>query len=248
MIAFDCPEDVQKKLADHGVEVLWAQNPRRLSHFQTWRYIPALEWLKPRAKDFRFVLWTDVFDVVFQEDPFVFMERNRYRGHLVAAKEGRLIKNEGINTEWMRRLCSGAELEYNLNQEVLCSGTIGGSSHTMVALFEQMVQGMNGISSIQGIDQGLFNLIVRRSFSPSTYVPEMEEGFISTCGMFLSANNPPDVWTVEHPYFDRTEEPGTIWTNNRSKKFAIQHCYNRHHGLYDPNGDWRGIVEARYRA
>lgn len=245
MIAIESNLPVDK-LKELGVEVIQMPNPGIKLHFQTWRYMVARDWLQQHVGEFRFVLWTDVWDLVFQSDPMEFMEKNRYRGQIVAAKEGRLIKNEGINTVWMERLCSGNVFQNNINQEVLCSGTIGGDAHNILALFNQMIAKM-GRNDMQGIDQGIFNLVIRESFLPLTYIPEMNEGFISTCGMFLSANNPPEVWTVEHPYFDRETEPGTVWTNDHSKKFAIQHCYNRHHGLYDPNGDWRRIVEARYR-
>jgi hypothetical protein len=166
---------------------------------------------------------------------------------LIAAKEGRLIKNEGINKVWIERLnLADNDIKRLMNEEVLCSGTIQGLSGSVLGLFWAMTQKF-GINDMQGIDQGIYNWAIREHFKGMTYTPEMSEGFISTCGSFLSsgAGNSPEVWTVEPPYFDR--KTGLVMTNDRSKSFCVVHQYNRNFGLYDPVGDWRGILERRYR-
>ena len=243
----DVPQDAIDNLNTLGFQTIPIRQYNHL-HFQTFRYFPALDFLRSHYQKYRFVYWLDTSDLVFQSDPTPFMEDITPSFRLIAAKEGRLIRNEGINSEWLKRMHLPAdELAYHLDQEILCSGTIQGCADTVLQLFEKMVEKTSTTDDMMGEDQGIYNYIIRKHFWPVAYVPEMSEGFITTCGMFLSKGegNGPHFWTVEPPYFDR--DTGLVMTNDQSKPFCIAHQYNRNYGIFDPNGDWRGHVERRYR-
>jgi hypothetical protein len=248
MFVDNVPPDGIANLAALGFQVIPFVTPQSDAHFQTYRFFPATDFLRKQKDKYRFVFWTDVCDLVFQTDPTVWLEQNMGSARLIHAKEGRLIKNSGINDIWVQKIVSPEVHARVREEEVLCSGTIQGDSEMMLKLMERMCLESIGISGMQGIDQGLFNHVARTSpFKEVSRTPEMSEGFISTCGMFLSAGeeNAPHVWTVEPPYFDR--ETGLVMTGDRSKPFAIAHGYNRAWGIFDPNGDWRSILERRYR-
>jgi hypothetical protein len=246
----DVPQDAINNLQDLGFEVIPFVTVGEGLHFQTSRYNLAYEYLSNNWQHYRYAIWTDVCDLVFQRNPIPFIKQNLTgnNARLIAAKEGRLIKNEAINTVWIERLNLPTEkTAYLKEQEILCSGTIQGESGAVLGLFHGMRQKF-GINDMQGMDQGIYNWAIREYFPGNmTNTPEMSEGFISTCGSFLSSGegNNPSVWTVEPPYFDR--ETGLVMTADRSKPFCIAHQYNRAYGLYDPNGDWRSILERRYR-
>lgn len=246
MFVEDVPDDAIQNLKNLDFEVIPFKQYTH-HHFQTFRFFIALDYLRQNWSKYRYVIWTDTSDLVFQSDPFVWMEQNMQGRKLIAAKEGRLIKDEGVNLMWINRIhISNEEKQRLMNEEVLCSGTIQGESETMLHLFEKMVEWIPHSDDCQGQDQGIYNMVARMpEFQEVTRTPEMSGGFIATVGMFLSKNNDPSVWTVEHPYFDR--DTGLVMTHDRSKPFCIQHCYNRNYGLYDPDGSWRGIVENRYR-
>src|SRR5271170_5163883 len=178
------PMEALANLKAMGFEVIpFTQNVD--THFQTFRYIPAYEYLRNNYQKYRFVLWTDVGDLVFQSDPTLWMEQNIGDAHLIAAKEGRLIKNEGINDVWIKKITDTKRYHVLREEEVLCSGTVQGKASAVTELFHDMCLRIPSISGMQGIDQGLYNDIMREDkYRYMTITPEMNEGFISTCGMF----------------------------------------------------------------
>lgn len=243
MFVENVPADAQGNLKALGFEVIPFNTQSKL-HFQTSRYKIAASFLEAFTTRFRYVLWTDICDLVFQTDPMKWREDNLKPAMLLGAKEGWLIKNQAINDIWLQRLTSGEEYQNIREQEVLCSGTIFGTSEIMRDLFQAIANYSS--DSMQGIDQGIWNLLARRKpFSGYLRVPEMDEGFVCTCGPFLAPSDP-HTWTVEPPIFDRST--GLAMTPDGSKPFAVMHQYNRNFGLLDPDGSWRGIVERRYRS
>lgn len=245
MLMDGVPAEAQNNLRALGFEVVPIQTPNNGLHFQTTRYFPATEFLKRHNNEFRFVFWTDVCDLVFQTNPSVWLEENIDNHDLVAVKEGWLIKNQPINDIWIQKILPDSEYRLLREEEVLCSGTIQGKSNAMLALFDKMCERFVNIDGMQGIDQGVFNHVVQTSpFKERTLVPEPEDGFVTTCGLFLAKGNDPKDWTITPPIFDRAT--GLVKTLS-GKTFAIAHQYNRNYGIFDPNGDWRNIVERRYR-
>jgi hypothetical protein len=72
----------------------------------------------------------------------------------------------------------------------------------------------------------------------------MSEGFVGTVGMFMAENNQHE-WTCEPPYLDR--DTGLVLTHEGGKPFSIVHQYDRTGGFLNPLGDFRAILERRYR-
>ena len=247
MLVENVPEDAQNNLRALGFKVIPFTTPPVYQnlHFQTSRYFVARDYLQQHADDFRYVIWTDVVDLVFQSDPVLWMQKHIGFGCIVAAKEGWLIKNQGINDVWIKRLVSGDEYEYLREQEVLCSGSIFGDSDWMLSLFAAMCRTFSPGNDMQGIDQGVFNVLMRRSpYKEILRMPEPEEGLVSTCGIFL-ADSDPDVWTIKPPVFDRAT--GLVCTEN-GVPFCIAHQYNRGGGVLNRDSAWRMILESRYRS
>jgi hypothetical protein len=238
-------EEARTKLTAMGFELIDFTTPAQAltCHFQTARYLPAAEYLQQHKNEFRYVMWTDVWDVVMQSDPFKWIQGLKKAEMLLVAKEGWLIKNQDINDVWIKKLVSGDEYEQLRQQEVYCSGTIFGESEVMTNLISDIAT-LNLHDNMQGLDQGMFNVLVRRSpYKEIVRAPEPEEAFVCTCGPFLAPSDPA-VWTIKSPVFDR--ETGLVYEPN-GKLFSVVHQYNRHGGLADPNGDWRSILERRYR-
>jgi hypothetical protein len=246
MFVEDVPADAQENLKVLGFEVLQFKTPPRHEHlhFQSYRYLVAKDFLTENRFLLRKVLWTDVSDLLFQSDPMEHVETNE----IVAAKEGRKMNaggGQGWNEIWVRHFLPRSEADKLMEEEVLCSGSIAGCSGWMTALFQSISSWCGSFGGLRGIDQGIFNYVVRcAEFKDYLRVPEMREGFVSTCGMFMSEYNNHE-WTVEPPYLDRDE--GLVRVSEGGKPFAIAHCYDRTGGYLNPIGDFRGIVERRYR-
>lgn len=246
MFVEDVPEDAQNNLRALGFEVIPFSTPTVYQnlHFQTSRYFVARDYLKQHAGEFISVIWTDVVDLVFQSDPIDWLDLDTSIFRILSAKEGWLIKNQGINDAWIKRLVSGDEYESLREQEVLCSGSILGDSGAMLALFEEMCKMFSPANDMQGIDQGVFNVLMRRPpFKDISRAPEPEEGLVATCGIFL-ADSDPNVWTIKPPVFDRAT--GLVCTES-GQPFCLAHQYNRAYGPLNRDGAWRTILESRYR-
>jgi len=231
-----------------GFEVISLKTTMSGLHFQSSRFFIAANYLGEHRGKFKNVIWTDAGDVVFQTDPALALERILGSFQLVAVKEGWAIKNQAINDVWIKRLgLSPAEYESLREEEVLCSGTIAGRSEAMLFLFVQIGAVLQRRpDEMQGIDQGIFNRLIRTApFNSITRIPEPEEGFATTLGIFLAPSDY-GVWTIAPPRLDRAS--GVAFTPNGVTPYAIMHQYNRNYGLLDPVGDWRGIVERRYRS
>jgi hypothetical protein len=247
MFVEDVPQDAINNLLALGFEVYAFTTPEkwRHLHFQSYRYYVAKDFLADHWKEFRFVLWTDVCDLVLQSDPIPHL----YFKLLVAAKEGRKMNaggGQGWNEIWVRKFLSKAEADALMDEEVLCSGSIGGDSSIMRNLLGEIWDYCSRYGEMRGIDQGIFNYLARTpSYREDIRVPEMSEGFVSTCGMFMSEYNTHE-WTVDPPYLDR--ESGLVYTSPSGKPFAIAHCYDRNGGALNSKGDFRAILERRYRS
>jgi hypothetical protein len=242
MFVEDVPVDAQDNLKALGFEVIPFTTPKEYQHlhFQSYRYKIAADFMDENFRSLNFALWTDVCDLVFQSNPFDFVHGRK----IVAAKEGRLISaggGKGWNEIWIRTI---AAPDWLLDEEVLCSGSILGPALAMRALMMSIWAGCITQGELRGIDQGIYNWVVREGvFKDLLRVPEMSEGFVSTCGMFMSEYNN-DEWTVPPPYLDR--ENGLV-LNELGKPFSIAHCYDRTGGFLNPIGDFRAILERRYR-
>ena len=248
MFVTGCPEEVTANLTTLGFDVIPFEHKYPWLHFQTYRFYPALEYLRQHHQEHYLVGWFDVCDLVFQQDFTPWVEQNIGNHRLIAAKEGRIVKEAGINLVWIERIknLTGQERQQLFDSEVLVSGSIVGYADAVLHLFEKMVEMIPQCDDMMGQDQGIYMAQCNRSpFKEWTLIPELDRGFISTVGMFLSKGDREEFWRVEPPYFDR--DTGLVWTSDREKMFAIQHCYNRNYGKFDPDGSWRGIVERRYR-
>lgn len=100
-------------------------NHRRLRHLKEFM----------EGSDADLVLATDVFDVVFQGDPFLKMESDKY--DLFVSGEGVRVDEEPWNSDNIGKLFP-EKADLCRGQEVICSGIIGGKREAMVALYERM--------------------------------------------------------------------------------------------------------------
>ena len=85
--------------------------------------------------DYDVYLITDVFDVIFQGDPFLKMDTNNY--DLFVGGEGILIKQEPWNFDVIKKVFPNS-LENCLSTEIICSGIIGGTRLALIDLYDKM--------------------------------------------------------------------------------------------------------------
>ena len=136
----------------------------------SFRYTLAKLFLDYHFHHFDAVMTSDMTDVIFQEDPFVWAmsEFNRTGKELIVAEEEAVLGgganpsdtiDGGINLNWIKE-CR-ADASRVLKKHVLCSGTTIGTARMMQHYLTQM-DGMtrNGYCGAIGQDQGAHNYLV----------------------------------------------------------------------------------------
>lgn len=214
-----------------------------LRGFGTIRFSPAAEFLR-NNKGFRYVMCTDMRDVVYQRDPSPWLEQNLSPYKLLASSEGVLIKNEQYNDQWVKQAFPEDHAWIREN-EVCNSGAIAGEADAMQAVFEKIYEiSLRSTSETGGfLDQGLWNYVLRVSpFKEVTRISKTNESFFTSCNWFLvhdygrtAESTYGHMWIDEPPVMLE----GLIYPKGRSEPYCIVHQYDR-------DAAWKVAVEKRY--
>jgi hypothetical protein len=208
--------------------------------FGTVRFQPVIEYLTAHH-NFRYVIWTDMRDSVFQSDPSPWLETNLSPHRLLAASECVVIRNEYYNLQWIRQAFSPEICTWLQDYEVCNSGCFAGDADTMLGVFSKIYEISLQSTEASGayLDQGMFNYVLRISpFKEVTRILKAEE-FFASCNFFLIPSQFTGVKTnAPSPVLDHST--GLMYPASKSEPFAIVHQYDR-----DPV--WKTIVENRYK-
>ncbi len=244
MLVENVPVQTREKLLEYGFIVsdfktppsVLAEEQRDYLTFGRHRFKYAIDWLAD--KHYRNIISCDVRDVVFQTDPGAWLENNMSPAKVVAAGEGWVVKYEGYNDRWTKRV-SPDQYERLREYDVLCSGTFGGEASHIIGIFESIYAlTLNSLGVMpDNADQGMFQRVVRNSpYKEVLLVPKMSDGFVATW-FPAKSNDPKIICGYGKPVFN--EADGIVYTPDTNVPFSIVHQFDR-----DPK--WRAIMEARY--
>jgi len=145
------------------------------------------------------IIITDVRDVVFQHDPFKYIN-----DALITGAEPQRIKDSLWTTKNMLRTTNDKNVLKLLDKQVLCAGVVGGKKNVVVEYLKVMITEISNkfrkITMVQG-DQGLHNYVLwAGKLNVPIQVSENGKGPIATIGLcnerdisslnILSENNP----------------------------------------------------------
>jgi len=192
------------------------------------RFQPVVEYLNKYGDDHRYVVWTDVRDVVFQSDPMVWIEKNIGSSRLLGCSECVLVKSdpEGYNAIWLRSAFpeGSAEFASVWENDIICGGTISGAAGAMrdllSSIYEMTCRDVNDQTALQ-------YLMRSPKFKDISRVPLNIDGFCATLSWQCGAGQAKlgHALTDACVSFDR--ENIQVLTPDRSKPFAIVHQYDR---------------------
>jgi len=206
------------------------------------RFAPVVSFLKASHQNFRYVIWSDVRDVVFQTNPSLWLEKILSPHQLLAAKECWKIKDEGFNNRWARDTVSPEDYTWLREEEACCGGTLAGTSEWMTSIFSEIYQSVS--NSATANDQAALNYLLRiPPFKDVVRVPDMRDGFAVMCASFHSPSfnsytSSAIPLTDDIPLFDK--DAGMIYTPDTNLPFSIVHQYDR-------DSAWIPIIEGKYR-
>lgn len=240
-----------EKAAEQGVQILaygqkdvegnYVSNSGMAPHverfFHIWNFLKSCE-------TYRYVIATDVRDVVFQNNPSTYLEKTLdYTFDLVAAGEGLRYRDEPWGNQNYLQAFGPFFHDRMKDQEICNVGVLAGRHRTINDLVLLILQ-MSINRPIAVVDQAVYNFILRLNvFHTETHYASNDEWWAVNLGTTLAAiasgagdigqqNDPTSQilyqakYLVEQPII----EDGIVY-NSRGDMFTIVHQYDRVTGL-----------------
>ena len=196
-----------------------------------------LEFLKTSNIDL--FLITDVFDVVFQSDPFTKMDLNY---DVFVGSEGLKLIQEPWNTDVINKVFP----EYFgkcLNQDIICSGVIGGKREPLIKLYDELfLMCENGLNNHNIKDQAALIIMIFENKINNLRIFEVTEGWTLHCALggptqFFES------WGFKNGFIGRyggvAQLVGNEVFTHENLKYDIVHQFNR-------IPEWNEILTKEY--
>ena len=148
----------------------------RSRFFYIWNF------LSQHKNDYRFCVVTDVRDVIFQEDPTVFLKTKLHKNRMVISSEGLCYNDEPWNNNNMLEAFGpffqefyGDRLIYNVG---VIGGYIGEVTDTLLLLFQMSMN-----RPIPIVDQVVFNFMMyNKPYNDMTFAATNSSGWAAQLG------------------------------------------------------------------
>ena len=177
--------------------------------------------------DWDYALVTDVFDVMFQNDPFTIISLKGW--DLTVGSEGIYHTEEPWNLDVMQKSYPD-KVELVRNKEIYCSGVIGGKKEALIELLKQMDEiTMSGEKGHDVRDQAALNIILNEKPKWKIQTLNPKSGWVLHCAVGGPTQFYED-WGFKKHYQERWGEAELVdWVvvNGQGKIFDIVHQFNR---------------------
>lgn len=251
MICYNVSKETIKELTDRKYTVLGFQQdmqgnltyPKQQFNIVVERFLHMWLMLKQYKGQYRYIIATDVKDVIFQSDPTVWLEKNIGDKKIVAACESIRYIDEHWGRENIQRAFGSAIYEECKHNPIVNAGTLSGDFDTMLDFFLNVYMFCSGtphwVEGGGGPDQAAVNILLSMNpYKDVTKVVMSEEGYAAQLG-----TTGPQVRQVMGPYL-MEETPiynavrDTVQTS-KGDPFCIVHQYDR-------VPSWKEKLEKKY--
>lgn len=258
MICFNVNADTIKKLDAQGVEIYaYGQDAAGNTFFNSPRAVVvdrfrALYEFGIHAKwkeKYRYIVTTDVKDVIFQSNPIDFLDRPEHLRDFKKINVGSeclAFKDEPWGNENMFNSFPRFVYENMKEKTIYNCGTISGSMAEMHDLFLAIYLTSIG-SPVHNPDQAAINILLNmKPWKNITRFCDMQSGYAVQLGTVADPNKLEAFrpWLLEHKLPTLHEATGTVFLshNDGEDKIipAIVHQYDR-------IPSWNKIIDAKYR-
>jgi len=169
------------------------------------------------------IIWTDVKDVIFQQDPTKWIESNMKK-EIMAFSESIKLKDDPwavVNSGTSFPM----EWEWLQNKTSYCAGTIVGKGFALKDLFIEIYRwSMTSSNQGQLSDQAAYNVLINLNhFKENVQFVNQEEGFVTQLGTVLIKKDEfKNVLLEPTPIYSE----GNLYTQD-GKEFCLIHQYDR---------------------
>lgn len=181
-------------------------------------------------------LITDVFDVIFQADPFAMFDPNY---DIFVSGEGVNVNQEPWNSDNISKIFPSYISEC-LNTEVINSGVIGGKRKNLIDLFTKLYELCEEGSNSHNIkDQAALIVMVSKQLIPNLKIFNLDDGWAMHCAV-AGPTQFFEGWGFKDKlkYGIPKMVDDKVYTN-QDKLFAIVHQFNR-------IPEWYKILTEKY--
>lgn len=175
MIVWDIHPTTRSALLLHGFELVDLSTPN--DPFFHARMRVCWEYLKNHYKEFRYIFWLDVKDLVLQSSPSNWMEKNIGSAKLIGSTECITIEQEETNQLWARSILGENKYQEIRTCEVINGGTWAGEAEAMTEVFHQVHLGCQSYTGGFPPCQIWINYVMHTMFKDIMRIPRWSEGF-----------------------------------------------------------------------
>ena len=244
LILMNCDKDTANKVHDAGFKIIAFQqdehgnltypNTGRAPHVE--RFLHIYDYLY--KNEYRYVITTDVKDVVFQKNPIEFIEKNLTADkNLILSSESMLYKDEPWGNQNLLETYGAMLHDRFKNNEIYNVGVLAGRGHAMRDLILNIFVATQG-RPIPICDQSTFNFMVSMSpYKETSLYTKSETGW--ACQLGTTA----DPTKIEQfkPFLLEAQPKmvsGEV-TTSEGVPYSIVHQYDR-------VPFWRETLEVKY--
>ena len=223
VIGYNIPQSTVDFLKSHQVEVY---GTRQMGlHIVVQRFFDIFNYLQNNP-DYRFVICTDIKDVIFQRNPSDFLEEKLIDKHILVGSEGIQYKNEEWNNNNLK-VCY--PYLHSLYQDVVVSnaGTFAGKIEYIKDLcFNIFHLSLTAVQNDPQPDQTAFNILINsKTLKDITHFSRLDEPWCAQLGVAMHP-------TIVEKYKDKMVHDLPLESNNRiitpsGEEYYLVHQYDR---------------------
>jgi len=243
LILMNCDKDTVQKVNDAGFSIIaFNQDGQGNLTYQSQlmvhveRFIHIYKLLKDNL--YRYVITTDVKDVIFQKNPSEWLEQNLVKEeHLVFSSESMKYKDEPWGRENLTQCYGQGIYEDFKNNTIFNVGVLAGRGYAMRDLVLQLF--LNCINRpIPIVDQAVFNVMIsRHPYIESSMYTASETGWACQLG---TTADPSKIDSFRpHLLEPSPKMEGDKVLTSTGIEYTIVHQYDR-------VPEWKKVIEAKY--
>jgi hypothetical protein len=244
LILMNCDKDTVQKVTEAGFSIIafnqdaegnLIYNSQLMVHVE--RFIHIYKLLKDNQ--YRFVITTDVKDVIFQKNPSEWLEKNllQTQDTLVFSSESIRYKDEPWGRENLMQCFGSGIYEDFKNNTIFNVGVLAGKSYAMKDLMLNIF--VNSINRpIPIVDQAVFNfLISRHPYLMTSQYMKSEDGWACQLG---TTADPSKIEMFKDSLLEPSPKlEGDKVVTSEGIEYTIVHQYDR-------VPEWKKMIEAKY--
>lgn len=245
MILMNCDLDTYQRIADSGFKIIGfgTDDNKNLVYnsdipVHVERFLHIFNYLKDN--EYRFVITTDVKDVIFQRNPVEYIEKllPSWNMNLIFSSESIKYKDEGWGSDNLYHTFGKYFYDIFKEKEIYNVGVLAGYWESMRDISSMIFQ-MSLNRPIRIVDQAVFNFMVSQEpYQTTSIYTKSEDGWACQLGTTMD----PEKIDKFRPYLlENTpiEEDGIVKTST-GNEYYIVHQYDRVPGLKEK-------IEEKYR-